>query len=291
MKSFVFRIALLLFACAFVIGFPELSPAQNWTGFSLGVTGGGGTGTSSQTDSGIGCSFFNDCAGLCKTNADTNNICISELDGSYRMGGGLFGGGLTYNFWQTGPWVVGVAGDASWANISGSSSVCGAGSPVPHPCGTTLEGFDTVRGTIGYAIWPNWLLYGTGGYAGGDLHAWDALAGGSGTKYLSGWSAGAGIEYKFTPSMSVKFEYLHVDLGHAGIFDVVPGVLETVSFSGDLFRVGLNWQFNSYAPSYRGRPTPSRRSFVVQSVHSFAMQPNCRVPRSKARSKQLGTRA
>ena len=32
------------------------------------------------------------------------------------------------------------------------------------------------------------------GYAGGDIHAWDALAGGAGTSLLSGWTAGAGIE-------------------------------------------------------------------------------------------------
>jgi hypothetical protein len=54
------------------------------------------------------------------------------------MSGGLFGGGATYNFWQSGPWVLGATGDLSWADISGHSEVCGAGSPAPHQCGTTL---------------------------------------------------------------------------------------------------------------------------------------------------------
>jgi hypothetical protein len=40
----------------------------------------------------------------------------------------------------------------------------------------------------------------------------------------------------------MKFEYLHVDLGHSTIFDVVPGVPETVSFSGDIFRAGLSFR-------------------------------------------------
>jgi outer membrane immunogenic protein len=75
-------------------------------------------------------------------------------------------------------------------------------------------------------------------------------AGGAGTSFLSGWSAGAGAEALIAQNLSVKFEYLHVDLGHAGVFDVVPGVRETVGFSGDIFRVGLNWRLNPYVPTF-----------------------------------------
>jgi Outer membrane protein beta-barrel domain len=151
------------------------------------------------------------------------------------MRGGLIGAGVGFNFWQSGPWVAGVAGDLSWADISGSSGACGAGSPLPHSCGTRLQSLGTVRGTIGYAPGPYWLVYGTAGYAGGDIHAWDALAGGAGTSLLSGWTAGAGIEALIAQNWSVKFEYLHVDLGHAAVFDIVQGVSETVSFTGDIF--------------------------------------------------------
>ena len=169
------------------------------------------------------------------------------LDGSYRLRGGVFGGGVGYNFWQTGPWVLGVTGDLSGSHISGSSSACGV---VPHSCGTNLQSLATIRGQVGYDLGGNWLVYGTGGYAGGELHAWDALAGGSGTKFLSGWSAGGGLATVLTQNLSIKFEYLHVDLGRTGVFDVVPGVTETVSFSGDIFRVGLDLKFGSYAPAY-----------------------------------------
>jgi outer membrane immunogenic protein len=161
----------------------------------------------------------------------------------------FFGGGLTYNFWQAGPWVLGIAGDYSDANVSGSFSSCGAGSPLPHPCGTALQSLATVRGNVGYNLVGSWLVYATGGYAGGNVHAWDALAGGSGTKFLSGWSAGAGVQTLLTPNLALKFEYLHTDLGSAGLFNVVPGVMETVSFSGDIFRVGLDWRFGYYAPA------------------------------------------
>jgi outer membrane immunogenic protein len=168
------------------------------------------------------------------------------------MSGGLFGGGATYNFWQWGPWVLGATGDFSWADIRGHSDVCGAGSPAPHQCGTTLQSLLTIRGNLGYTVLPNWLLYGTAGYAGGQLHAWDTLAGASGSDFFSGWAAGAGVQTFLTPALALKFEYLHVDLGHEGLFDVVRGVRETVGFSGDIFRVGLGLKFNPYPLAYTG---------------------------------------
>src|SRR5262245_43813776 len=84
------------------------------------------------------CDFF----GTCPT--------TEPADGSYSVTGGIIGGTLGYN-WQRGPWVFGVEGDYSWADVSGSSQTCGATSPVPHACGTKLESFGTLRGRIGYA--------------------------------------------------------------------------------------------------------------------------------------------
>jgi outer membrane immunogenic protein len=141
------------------------APAQP-TGVSIGVTGGGGTGTSSQTDAGIGCSITNTCAVPDLRNAD----------GSFRTSGGLVGVEITYNFTHYGPWVFGLAGDLSWADISGSSSSCGG--VFSHVCGTTLQSFDTIRGNIGYVLNPFWMIYASGGYAGGNVYAWDTLAGG-----------------------------------------------------------------------------------------------------------------
>lgn len=235
--------------------------AIDWMGWSVGITGGGGTGHSTQSDSGLPCQAFGTCCPapipgvtpqIPPKGCFTPPPCPDcNGDGSYRMSGGLIGAGFGFNFWQSGPWVAGVAGDLSWADVSGSSGVCGAGSPLPHSCGTRLQSLGTMRGVIGYAPGPYWLLYGTAGYAGGDIHAWDSLAGGSGTELLSGWSAGAGIEALIAQNWSVKFEYLHVDLGHAGVFNIFPGVTENVSFAGDIFRVGLNLRFNApLAPTY-----------------------------------------
>jgi opacity protein-like surface antigen len=53
-----------------------------------------------------------------------------------------------------------------------------------------------------------------------------------------------------------KAEYLHVDLGSANFFNIVPGVPETVSTKADVFRLGVSYQFGApalppQAPMYR----------------------------------------
>jgi outer membrane immunogenic protein len=160
------------------------------------------------------------------------------------MGGGLFGAGAGFN-WQSDNWVFGILGDFSGGNVSGSSNTCGP--LLPHACGTSLDSLGTLRGQIGYAMGPtgNWLPYVTGGLAFGNVHAWDALTPASGTVTRTGWTAGAGVAVMVIPNWVVKLEYLHVDLGSTNIFNVVPGVPETVSAKADVFRLGVGYQFGA----------------------------------------------
>jgi hypothetical protein len=48
---------------------------------------------------------------------------------------------------------------------------------MTQPRSISLDSLGTLRGRVGYAVGAsgNWLLYGTGGLAAGDVHAWDAL--------------------------------------------------------------------------------------------------------------------
>ena len=94
--------------------------AYNWTGFYVGINGGGGWGRSNWD--GI-------------------------PTGSFNTSGGLIGGTLGYN-WQTGPWVLGLEGDIDWANINGNSSAAGC---VPN-CNTKTDWLGTIRGRVGYAF-------------------------------------------------------------------------------------------------------------------------------------------
>ena len=157
------------------------------------------------------------------------------------MSGGILGGTLGYN-WQKGRWVFGLEGDYSWADISGSSNVCGF--PV-HSCGTGLDSLGTLRGRIGYTVGTSgtWLPYVTGGLAVGELHAWDNLTPASGSAFRAGWTVGGGIEAAFARDWTVKLEYLYMDLGSGQLFNIVPGVPETVSFKANLLRLGVDYHF------------------------------------------------
>jgi outer membrane immunogenic protein len=220
-------IALTQIACA--------APINNWSGLYIGIAGGYGWGNSNQTDPGIGCSFFKTCTD------DTS-------DGSYAVRGGILGGGVGFN-WQLARWVYGVEGDYSWADISGSSNTCGAATPIPHPCGTDLQSLGTLRARIGYAlgVTGNWLPYVTGGLAVGEVHAWDALFPSSGSDFRAGWTVGGGVETAIMRNWTFKVEYLYVDLGSRETFNVVPGVPETVKFTTNILRAGINYKFG-YTP-------------------------------------------
>jgi outer membrane immunogenic protein len=142
--------------------------------------------------------------------------------------------------------VFGLETDLSLASIDGSSQACGIS---PHECGTKLDSLGTLRMRLGPS-WDRYWLYATGGLAYGQVHAWDSAFGVAGTDTRAGWTAGIGIEAMLMQNWSVKFEYLHVDLGTANQFDIVANVPERVHFDADIFRVGVTYQFG-------GQPDPA----------------------------------
>jgi len=142
--------------------------------------------------------------------------------------------------WQWGPWILGVeaALNAGFKEISGTVSL----SP-PEPF-TTLSAYNkitnlfTVGPRLGYA-WDRWMIFGTGGYAVGQIHgqyvcsgttslvfpgpgACGALFGplaqlnATGHTWNNGWFAGGGFEYMVHKGSLVDVilgaEYQHFDL-------------------------------------------------------------------------------
>jgi outer membrane immunogenic protein len=208
-------------------------PVNNWAGPFVGVAGGVAWGRSNQTDPG----FFGGVGG------GGAGPPPGPADGRFSLKGGLIGGGGGYNL-QFGQWVLGLETDYSWADIKGSSNGCGAAF-ISHTCSTRVDSLGTFRGRVGYALGPQgtWLVYATGGLAVGDLEASDSLFNASGSKFRAGWTVGAGVETAFWRNWSVKAEYLYIDLGKTVLFNIGPGVPETVSFSANVVRVGLNYKF------------------------------------------------
>jgi outer membrane immunogenic protein len=139
------------------------------------------------------------------------------------VAGGVQGG---YN-WQTGQLVFGGEADLQLSNAN----------DLVAPWKFSNPWFGTVRGRLGYAF-SNFLLYGTGGLAFGELEA--QTVGLTSENHSSlGWAAGLGIEAGLTQSLSAKFEYLFIDLANNNF--AVTGTSN--GFSASLLRAGLNYHF------------------------------------------------
>jgi outer membrane immunogenic protein len=249
MKRMLFAGALSLFAAtpaAFAADLPAGPPAQapaayvpvvtpvyNWSGIYIGINGGysfGSTDWSSPT------------AGVVGT-------------GTFNTNGGLVGGTAGFNF-QSGQIVYGIEGDWDWAGIKGTSSTATAtigACPGAMPCSfeTSSNWLSTVRGRVGYAF-DRVLIYATGGGAAGDVKATftnpNTPVTGSTNSTEWGWTAGAGVEAALTENVTVKVEYLFVDLQNGNCSPTIcgGGTAVPVSFDASIVRAGLNFKFNPW---------------------------------------------
>jgi outer membrane immunogenic protein len=183
------------------------NPIYMWTGFYLGINGGGGWGR-------------------------------SQWDGvdKFDISGGLLGGTIGYN-WQWGQAVVGIEGDIGWSGIRGTTNTL-----CPLGCETRNHWLATARGRVGYAL-DRFLPYLTAGLAFGDINATTPGFPG-GTITTAGWTVGAGIEVGILPNVSIKGEYLYVDLSDFNCgFNCGLAANGNVSFYSNIFRGGLNVRF------------------------------------------------
>jgi outer membrane immunogenic protein len=212
---------------------PAAKP-YNWYGFYIGGHAGYGWG-SNAIDLTYGPAF----AGL----------PASEAGNAHG-----FLGGLEYGTnYQFGRWVLGTESDYSFGTISSSQTTTTGG--FSNSGSQKLSGFSTSRGRVGYTIQDNLLLFGTAGLADGTAKTSASAVGagcgpcfgGSASKTLWGWTAGAGIEYATGP-WSMKVEYLHYDLGNLNLNMVdatVAGATVSTStrYAGDIVRAGVNYHF------------------------------------------------
>jgi outer membrane immunogenic protein len=197
----------------------------DWTGFYIGVSGGGSFGQSTHIDQATG---------------------LGDTIG-YNVKGGLVGGTLGYN-WQVSRFVVGFEGDASWVGQYGSNVDDGlAGNPA-FTSFTKETWVATARGRLGYAV-NNLLFYGTGGYAAAGVEAGvkDSNTGAllaSATSTRSGWTAGGGLEWGFAPNWSAKFEWLYMKFDSAAFNTLAAeGPRSSVPFDDNVVRAGINYRF------------------------------------------------
>jgi outer membrane immunogenic protein len=198
-----------------------------WTGCYLGGHVGGGWGQ--------------------KTVSDPTGGAVGSA--SFDINGWMAGGQAGCNY-QVSNFVLGIEGDASWADIKGSSS-------DPFFGGKTFDAkadfLADVAGRVGIA-WDHGLIYGKGGVA--FVHDKYDFVGGllganaTGSENRAGWTVGGGVEWAFTSAWSAKAEYLHYDFGGKDVTLSDP-VLDPVFGPSrfhinqkiDTVKFGLNFRF------------------------------------------------
>jgi opacity protein-like surface antigen len=197
--------------------------------------------------------------GWSSTSTDVYSIATGNL---LSIGGvdrdGIFGGGqIGFNFMVTPNWLLGVEGDLSAADLSGSSTGCNfAGTGCAHS-DSKVDWFGTLRGRVGYAV-NNWLIYATGGAVWTHSSITRTIvqstnpavvglaASSSGTH--SGWTVGGGVEWGFAPHWTAKLEYLYlnVDATNDYYYTGFPLAARHSVSSTDTstVRLGVNYLFN-----------------------------------------------
>ena len=242
-------------------------PVWTWTGWYFGAAGGYSWG-SATLHHGTGDAFF-----------PGQDFEIS----SPTIKGGIFGVEWGYN-WQFGSWVLGYESDFSLTGERGNAfeNPVFSGDPRFHN-EVKEQWLSTWRARLGWAA-GNWLVYATGGAAlahveNDDISAPQTIDGVafvgtcragaslaapttcaiSENHYHWGWTAGAGVEWMVTPGISVKAEYLFVDLQEKSYFNPAPvtgssapGVFfsdQRLRLNNDnIVRVGLNVHFDPFFP-------------------------------------------
>jgi outer membrane immunogenic protein len=231
----------------------------NWTGCYIGVN--------------AGYSWSNGSSSLALQPSVAAWTAISpgyaQFDGRYgNSPEGALGGGQVGCNYQSGMFVFGVEADIDYLGASKTYTRTGvaAGLPILGSVSQKLDWLGSVRGRLGIAPAPSWLLYVTGGLAYGntsfsnsfvrtDLNPNVGFAGATTDDFKTGWIVGVGAEYMVTPNWTVRGEYLYYDLGSTRVVGApfnqgangfgADGLYTT---RGSIARVGLNYKFGWGGP-------------------------------------------
>lgn len=251
---------------------PPAAAVYNWSGWYGGLNAGYGWGNSHATfvgdePTGAGTAAIQAAAGT--------HPYAQPLDSSGAIGGGQIG----YN-WYIGPrWIAGMEADIQLSGVEGDSHLTTVVSnqyDLTLASSQRIDWFGTLRGRVGVLFNDRLLGYVTGGLAYGEARNSASLSANAyftdGVGYLNstvlscpngfvcladskskttaGWTAGGGLEFAAWNNVTLKVEYLHVDLGdqmlRLGVQSPSTGDgYMTAKFdnSFDIGRVGFNVKY------------------------------------------------
>lgn len=158
-----------------------------------------------------------------------------QFNDFYATNGVVAGPYLGYN-WQFSKVVVGLEGDWSFTTNSLSST------DFPAGFSARLNGFGTLRGRLGVAVFDRVLAYATAGAVIAN-QSYNPIAGRATRTHL-GWTAGAGVEAAVTVSLVARAEYLYVNPGSRS-YNVGVGDYQASIQPAHVLRVGLAYKFTT----------------------------------------------
>jgi outer membrane immunogenic protein len=226
------------------------APMYSWAGSYMGLNAGYGWGRFKVKD---------------PTEFDDSGDVFRYADFNFNGGGWFFGLQNGYN-WQSGAWVFGYESDLQIARIKGDTTFQNAIFNFPDPdfdtaVSSQINWFGTVRLRLGYSVTPATMIYGTGGLAYGEVRSWLNFPFASGvssgfvavdthTRY--GYAAGGGFEHKIAPNVSVKAEYLYINLGNHSHSFLIAGDTYTWRERAELHtaRIGVNVQYQGLLDTF-----------------------------------------
>jgi outer membrane immunogenic protein len=187
--------------------------AANWSGFYAGVNGGYGWGTLTRKP-------------------------VGGVETESNSSGWNLGAQAGYNV-DMGGFVLGGEADINWTSIGREEDLGAVGTSK-----VGMDAYGTVRGRAG-VVFGQVMPYATLGVAWGRGTASvtspsDVIT--SQSKNHLGWTAGVGLEAAATDNITIKAEYLYVDLGTQSYSGLPGGNIDaTQRFS--VVRAGINYKF------------------------------------------------
>ena len=196
---------------------PVMAAIYDWSGFYIGVNGGGGW------------------------THNTWDVVGGGREGSHDSSGGTIGGQVGYR-WQMGQFVFGVEAQGNWADFSGDNQSALFGTRNR----TKTDAFGLFTGQVGYAF-NNVLVYAKGGAAitSNTYTITNAATGaflGSNDNTRWGGVVGAGLEYGFAPNWSLGVEYDHLFMDRQTVSFSALGS-DSIKQDADPFTARLNYRF------------------------------------------------
>jgi outer membrane immunogenic protein len=208
------------------------APVYSWTGCYVGAQVGWGWGRNNHTQTG---SF--------------SSALPQSRSGRVDTSGGLFGGQVGCNYQFSSNWVAGIQVDGAGTDFNGK-----ANDPLDIFDSISLktDWLASVTGRVGYTIYNNQgMLYVKGG--GAWVHnTWDLTIADRSygpaivTETKTGWTVGAGMEWKFTQDWSGFAEYNYYSFGGSNLIGTAPGDTHTFTSNSQTIstvKIGVNYNF------------------------------------------------